>query len=90
MLVGIKFGSWAQNHHCKNIGGFIVAANKKLTFCFISMIVSMSIRSVSLSFRIVRACTHHLFLHSHERLIGRCDHTVIIACSPCRVEEAIF
>ena len=50
----------------------------------------MSIRSVSLSFCIVHMCTHHLFLHSHERLIGRHDHTAIIARSPCRVEEAIF
>ena len=22
ILVGIKFGSWALNRHCKNIGGF--------------------------------------------------------------------
>ena len=22
--VGIKFGGWAKNHHCKNIGGFKV------------------------------------------------------------------
>ena len=22
MLVGIKFGGWAPNRHCKNIGGF--------------------------------------------------------------------
>ena len=22
ILAGIKFGGWAQNHYCKNIGGF--------------------------------------------------------------------
>ena len=22
ILAGVKFGSWAQNRHCKDIGGF--------------------------------------------------------------------
>ena len=30
------------------------------------------------------------FLRSCEHLIGKRDHTAIITCSPCHVEEAIF
>ena len=67
-----------------------VAANKKLTFCFVSMIVSMSIRFVSLSFSIVCVLVRQLFLCSREHLIGRHDCTAIIACTQCRMEEAIF
>ena len=63
---------------------------KKLTFCCISNIISMSIPFVSSSFCIVHTHAHQLFLRSRKLLIGRHDRTAVIACSPCRVEEAIF
>ena len=31
ILAGIKFGSWALNRHCKNIGGFKMAVWKRIT-----------------------------------------------------------
>ena len=56
------------------------------------MIICMSRRFVSLSFRIhvVHVHVYQSFLRSWECLIGRRGHAAIIACSPCHMEEAIF
>ena len=65
-----------------------VVANKKLTFHVVSMMVSMSIRFVIVLYS-MHMYTSIVFTFM-QRLIGKHDHTAIIAHSTCLMEEAIF